>query len=259
MDTHLQFFGLPTYTVETDVYQGPLDLLLHLIERAELDITKVALAQITNPFLEYVRQLQNHQGEEVSVFLVMAARLMQIKSEALLPHPPVREPGEEDPGEELIRQLIAYKRYKEIAQILKEKNEAGLRTYLKGSPPLKIESKLDLSNLSITDLLNAAVLVFSIAADQQPLDVVVKAPAITIKDKISQITWFLKSSRKSSFRKLLSSQYTRAEIIVTFLALLELVKSFRVRAFQDQLFGEINIEVEESWETDDDIEFAFIE
>ena len=81
------------YTISIPVFEGPLDLLLQLIERAELDITKVALVEVTGPFLEYVRQIQREKADEVSNFLVVAARLMQIKSEALLPRPPEREPG----------------------------------------------------------------------------------------------------------------------------------------------------------------------
>ncbi|HZD57883.1 MAG TPA: segregation/condensation protein A, partial [Anaerolineales bacterium] len=86
------------YKVATPVFQGPLDLLLQLIESARLDITKLALAQVTDQFLEHLRNLEDHRAEEVSFFLVIAAKLVQIKSEVLLPRPPVREEGEEDPG-----------------------------------------------------------------------------------------------------------------------------------------------------------------
>lgn len=259
METGLQYSNAPKYTVETTVFEGPLDLLLQLIERSELDITKIALAEVTNPFLNYVRQLQSRQGEEVSSFLVVAARLMQIKSEALLPRPPEREPGEEDPGDELIRQLILYKRFKEIAEILHEREEAGLQTYLRQAAPPKVESKLDLSNITLDDLIKAAVHVFSVASHVQPLSSVVKPPTITIREKIKQITWALNNLKRSSFQKLLGEKYTRADIVVTFLALLELVKSYRVRASQEQLFGEIEIEAEEDWNNEEDLELAFIE
>src|SRR5512144_516146 len=99
------------YTVATPVYEGPLDLLLQLIERAELDITTLALAQVTDQYLAYLRAMEEHAAEEVSAFLVIAAKLLQIKSEALLPRPPVREVGEEDPGAALAQQLLMYKRF----------------------------------------------------------------------------------------------------------------------------------------------------
>jgi segregation and condensation protein A len=95
------------YTVLLPVYEGPLDLLLDLIERAELDITRVSLAQVTDQYLEYLRLIPAHDLADLASFLVVAARLLQIKSEALLPRPPTREPGEEDPGDALARQLMA--------------------------------------------------------------------------------------------------------------------------------------------------------
>ncbi|RPJ48201.1 MAG: hypothetical protein EHM21_07770, partial [Chloroflexi bacterium] len=113
------------YRVNTPVYEGPLDLLLQLIERAELDITTLALAQVTDQYLAHLKILQkeNDQGQnaaEVSGFLVIAARLLQIKSSALLPRMPVEtdEEGEEDPGEALARQLVTYKRFKELSGML---------------------------------------------------------------------------------------------------------------------------------------------
>ena len=114
------------YTVQLPVYAGPLDLLLQLIERDELDITKVALAQVTEQFLAHLKVLESLNLADIADFLVVAARLVLIKSEALLPRPVVRQPGEEDPADELARQLIAYKRYKEIAQLLHLQLVGGL-------------------------------------------------------------------------------------------------------------------------------------
>lgn len=116
------------YTVQLPVYEGPLDLLLELIERAELDITKVSLAQVTDQYLEHIRGMQDAPIENLASFLVIAARLIQIKSEALLPRPVLREPGEEDPGDALTRQLVAYKKYKQVAIALAEREAAGLRS-----------------------------------------------------------------------------------------------------------------------------------
>src|SRR5512143_3493905 len=87
------------YKIAIPVYEGPLDLLLQLIERAELDITRVSLALVTDQYLQYIHQLTDLEADDVSAFLVVAAKLLQIKSEALLPRPPAREPGEEDPGD----------------------------------------------------------------------------------------------------------------------------------------------------------------
>ena len=114
-----------------------LDLLLQLIERAELDITKLSLALITDQYLEYIHKLTDLEADEVSAFLVIAAKLLQIKSEALLPRPPQREPGEEDPGEALAKQLIMYKRYREIAAILNQREVRWVKNLLESCTPSK--------------------------------------------------------------------------------------------------------------------------
>ena len=248
-----------SYLIQTPIYEGPLDLLLQLIERAELDITRVALAEVTNPFLDYVKKLQAQQAEEVSSFLVMAARLMQIKSEALLPRPPERDPGEEDPGEALIQQLLLYKRFKEISILLRQHDQANRHTFLRLAPPPKIEQKLDMSEITLDDLVKAAEFVYELASKKPPLGSVVEAPKVTIREKIQQITTKLKKSGRSTFSKLLGNGSSRTDIVVTFLALLELVRNYQVQAYQDQLFGEIEIEPAESWDEDEDRDIGFID
>src|SRR4030066_1388828 len=114
---------ISNYSISTPVYEGPLDLLLQLIERTELDITTLSLALVTDQYLQYIHQLTELAPDEVSAFLVIAAKLLQIKSEALLPRPPSREPGEEDPAEALARQLQVYKKFKEIAAFLEQRQE----------------------------------------------------------------------------------------------------------------------------------------
>jgi segregation and condensation protein A len=245
------------YKVETPVYEGPLDLLLQLIERAELDITKLALAQVTDQYLTHLRSLQTQDAEEVSAFLVIAAKLLQIKSEALLPRPPVREAGEEDPGEALARQLLAYKRYKEIAGILKERESLGLRTYLRLAPPLKIEAKFDLSEYSLADIHRAAREAFLLADNRPELGTVVQAPRVTIREKISAIIKTLRTGKPTSFRALLGDHRTRLDVVVTFLAMLELVKRHFVKAEQSSLFGDITLETSNDWDDDLDFELEF--
>ncbi len=147
--------GEAPYSVLLPVYEGPLDLLLELIERAELDITRVSLAQVTDQYLEYLRLIPAPDLSDLASFLVVAARLLQIKSEALLPRPPTRQPGEEDPGDALARQLIAYKKYKQVAVLLAEREAAGLRSHLRLAPPPATESKLDPTGLSFDSLRRA--------------------------------------------------------------------------------------------------------
>lgn len=247
------------YTVETDVYQGPLDLLLQLIERAELDITKLSLARVTDQFLAYMGTLNELRAERVSEFLVVATRLMQIKSEALLPRPVLRQPDEEDPGEALVQQLILYKLFKDVASLFVERQAADLRTYLRRAPPPKVEGRLDLSDVTTKDLHTAAVRVFTREDLRAPLATVVAPPKITIRDKIKMLAAALRASPMVRFRELVAKAPERAHVVVAFLAVLELVRRFRIAAKQDSMFGDIEIRREEGWDEDLDFELGFTE
>jgi len=246
-----------SYKISIPDFEGPLDLLLKLIEQAELDITRVALVEVTGPFLEYVRQIQAEQAEEVSSFLVIAARLMQIKSEALLPRPPEREPGEEDPSTELINQLVLYKKFKEIAGLLGERDAKGLRTYLRLAPPPKIESKLEEDQFTLQDLIAAAQIALRVLEERQSVNTVITKPRVTIREKISQIRHRLNTEGSASFSSLLGEDYTRVEVVVTFLALLELVRRYRIRAVQDNNFSDIRIEPTEEWDDAEILDIDF--
>jgi segregation and condensation protein A len=242
----LQVAGHQTerYRVDTTVYEGPLDLLLELIERAELDITTLAIAQVTDQYLSYLRSLSEHDAAEVSAFLVMAARLVQIKSAALLPRPPTIEhaASEEDDAEALARQLIQYRRFKQISELLGSREAANQRTYLRLAPPsIKVEARLDLSDVSLSDLISAARQIFSSQPDLPELSRVVALSRVTIREKINAILETLKHSTSSSFRALLLTR-SRAEIVVTFLALLELIKRQVIDAQQESLFSDIQFD-----------------
>jgi segregation and condensation protein A len=244
------------YTVSTPVFEGPLDLLLQLIEHAELDITTISLALVTDQYLAYIRQMQI-PADEISAFLVVAAKLLQIKSEALLPRPPIREAGEEDLGEALARQLRIYKRFKELSNWLDDRETRHLRTYLRVAPPLKVESRLDLSDITLADLAAAAEDIFAEEAEKQALGTVISAPRITIREKIALIAKRLGKNRSANFSGLLGKKPSRLEVVVTFLALLELVKRYAVSAQQERLFSDIRIEKLEEWGTDEDMEIEF--
>ncbi|MBM3178837.1 MAG: hypothetical protein FJZ86_00630 [Chloroflexi bacterium] len=245
------------YKVQTSVYEGPLDLLLTLIERSEFNITAISLASVTDQYLSYLRGLEQMKPDEISSFLVIAAKLVQIKSEALLPRPPEREPGEEDPGTELIDQLILYKRYKEIAGWLVERQENDLRTYLRVAPPPKVQAKLDLSNLTLEGLLAAAESAFANGKGKQPLGDIISVPKVTIREKIEFIAKTLKNIQHMSFSGLITDKSTRIEIVVTFLALLELIKRYHISAVQNELFGEIEFEKMGDWKDDEEFEIEF--
>lgn len=245
------------YQVSTPVYEGPLDLLLQLIERSELDITRLALAQVTDQYLIHLKEIQNRAPEEVSAFIVIATRLLQIKSEALLPRPLVREPGEEDPGEALAQQLIAYKRYRQIADLLGQRDARGLRAHLRLAQPTKVDGKLDLAGLGLSDLIDSAYQVFMRANSAPPLSTLVAPPRITIREKILHIAYALREKGRTTFQSLFNEKRTRLEIVVTFLAMLELVKRNYILTRQATLFGEISIEPTETWDDPSEIETEF--
>ena len=245
------------YTVHTPVYEGPLDLLLNLIERAELDITSVSLAMVTDQYLAYINSLEQISADEISAFIVIAAKLLQIKSEALLPRPPVREAGDVDAGQSLVDQLKLYKRYKEIGGWINERQQANLRTYLRIAPPPKVEAKLDLSNITLEKLVAAAKIAFAKEAEKKPLGDVIAPPRITIREKIDMIAKLLKDVERSTFSALITDGASRLEIVVTFLAMLELIKRYRIHAHQEDLFGDIEIDRMEKFKEDEEIELEF--
>lgn len=247
----------PIYTIQLPVYEGPLDLLLNLIEHAELDITKVSLAEVTDQYLTYIRQIQDRQLEDLASFLVMAARLIQIKSEALLPRPPLREPGEEDPGDALARQLVAYKKYKQVAILLSEREEAGLRAYIRFAPPPVIDPKIDMQEFQLDDLFQAMLEALKNVHRMPTLEENVSTLRVSVRDKILSIIHSLKDVSQLSFRKLIKNARSRLEIVVSLLAVLELIKQDQVEVQQEEMFGDIKLIRANGWQVDQIEEFEF--
>ena len=247
------------YTIHTEVYDGPLDLLLDLITKAELDITRLSLAKVTDQYLIHLEQLQQSSAVEVSGFLVVAAKLIQIKSEALLPRPPVREEGEEDPAESLARQLKIYRAIKSTALWLKNRESQGLRTYIRLAPPPVIDEQLDLSGVTIEDLVERLKALFRFEEEAASITTVVAIPKVTIKNKIRDLILNLRKTQKLSYRKMLTKGADRIDAIVLFLAILELIKQQYVIAHQENLFTDIDISATEKTFVDDEIVLALDE
>ena len=237
------------HPIHLPVFEGPLDLLLHLIEREELDITTVALAQVTDQYLAYLAELERRGIKELTDFLVVAAKLLLIKSLALLPRPPTVSPEAEDAGDDLVYQLQMYKRFKEIAALLHEREKQGLRGYVRVAPPPRPAPKPDLGDVTIHDLLAAVQEVLD-ARPASPVGEVISPITVTIVEQIAHIEEHLSRQPRLRFRDVLSEATTRVEVIVTLLALLELIKQDRVRVRQERLFGEIFIERQSAAEAD---------
>jgi segregation and condensation protein A len=233
---------IDAFQVKLPDFEGPLDLLLYLIEREELDITRVSLARVTGAYLEYIHVLEQLQVDQVADFLVVAARLLVIKSEALLPRPPsIQTSEEEDVGDDLVRQLLLYKQYKASARQLGDREAAGLHTYIRVAPPPKIEAKLDLSNITVDMLIKAVRNVLEIEPPHPQVGTVVKPFTLTIRDQMNLIERILRYRPNISFKRMLRRAQDRLEIIVTFLAVLELLRRHKVEVVQEQMFGDILI------------------
>lgn len=234
------------YQVQLPVFEGPLDLLLQLIEREKLDISAISLAQVTDQFLAYVRQLEEVAAETLADFLVVAARLVWIKSRLLLPRPPAPpEEEEEDPAEVLARQLREYKRFKEAAAVLRDIEERGLHTYLREADLPELERRLDAEGASLAELLSAAQKALLGLTDAPKADLpggLVVPFTLTIQDQIRHIRAVTAGGNRITFRSLLSQARHRLEVIVTLLAVLELIKRDLAQVTQERAFGEIYIE-----------------
>ena len=231
------------YVIQLDAFQGPMDLLLHLIERQELPITSISLAQVTQQYLQYMGQMEKLRPDDISEFLVMAARLLYIKSAALLPRSePDEEEEEEDPGEALARQLREYKLFKEKAAFLKELEARGMRTYVRLAPPPSMEKRLDPSGLDVDALLAALYEVLEEMNPPEPPIHSMAALSITIEDKLEELGERVKRGEPFRFKQILRQARSRNEIIVTFLAILEMIKQRQVKVVQPQPFDDILIE-----------------
>jgi len=232
------------YQVTLPSFQGPLDLLLHLIEQERLDITKVALAQVTDQYLQYIATLQEVDADLLSDFLVIAAKLVFIKSQALLPKLPMDASHceeDENVGDQLVRQLRAYRQFRQAAQILARREALCLRSYVRVAMPRVLEPHLPPGEISLEDLIIAAHNALAIRSPDPAVDRVVSPVVVTIGERIAFICQFLERIPQVAFSSLVRMCTRRLEIIVTFMALLELIKQNVVDVQQEAPFGEIVI------------------
>ncbi|WP_432409495.1 segregation and condensation protein A [Wukongibacter sp. M2B1] len=242
------------YEIKLEAFEGPFDLLFHLIEKNEIDIYNIPISDITQQYLEYINQMKDLDMEVASEFLVMAATLLEIKSKMLLPNP-VEEQLEFDvqgldPRRDLVLKLIEYKKYRNIAEFLKTREEEYGKVYFKSQEHLEefIDNDVDVKvelNLEEELLVKA---VKRIMQKSEKLDMhrkhffkELKRDVYTVEDKISLLKDNLQKKKNIQFIELFSSQCCRLEIVVTFLAVLELLKSKIISIKQDKIFDDIII------------------
>lgn len=232
------------YEIETELYSGPLDLLLDLIQKSELDITKIALAQVTDQFLVYIHENEQADPDYISEFMVIASKLVQIKSEAMLPRPPLREPEEEDLGEALAKQLRIYREIKNTTAWLNSRLDRNLRCYLHLPKSYPVNVQLDLSGMDLTDLI---VALEQLTSQDGPImeGSSIRIPKMTLRNKVQEIVGILRDMGNASFSVLVGEDSDRIQTIVVFLAILELVKQDMIDTDQLTLFGDINLKPRE--------------
>ncbi|KUO73674.1 MAG: hypothetical protein APF77_22925 [Clostridia bacterium BRH_c25] len=232
--------------VKLHAFEGPLDLLLHLIEKAEVDIYDIPIAEITDQYLKYISMMEIHDLEVSSEFLVMAATLLEIKSKMLLPKPKKEEDGADaiDPREELIQKLIEYKKYKEASLELKDKLGTFDKVFYKAPEPIEdyINDVTAISNVSLDMLyISFRNILLKNESKKRTNFSEIYREVITVDDKIKLINKLLASKPTFFFDDLFLNCCNRYEIIVTFLAILELLKRRSLFIEQERNFARILI------------------
>ena len=241
-------------TVKLEAFEGPLDLLLHLLEKNKVNIYDIPIVEITNQYLEYIREMQRQDLNIMSEFLVMAATLIAIKSKMLLPKEVTEEEEEEDPRAELVQQLLEYKMYKCMSYELKDRQiDAEKVLFKQPTVPKEVlayEAPVDLEELMADLTLNKLNDIFQSVMRRQEnkIDRVragfgkIEKEEVSLPDKMAYLEQYAIAHRHFSFRNLLESQSSKMEVIVSFLAILELMKTGKISIRQENLFDDIEIE-----------------
>ena len=244
-------------SVKLQIFEGPLDLLLHLLEKNKVSIYDIPIVEITDQYLEYIRAMQQQDMNLMSEFMVMAATLLDIKSRWLLPKEESEEEEEVDPREELVEQLLQYKMYRFMSQELKDRQlDAGKHLYKTATIPPEVKSyeePVDLDKLTAGMDLNRLHSIFEsvLKRRENKLDPIrsgfgkIEKEEVSLEDKMSQMERFIRTHRTFSFRNLLEAQCSKVQLIVTFLAVLEFMKTGLLQVSQEETFGDIQITVKE--------------
>jgi segregation and condensation protein A len=233
------------YRVQLPTFEGPLDLLLHLIEEHELDIRDIPIGFIAEKYVEYITLMEELNIDTASEYLVMAATLTHIKSKMLLPTPPQDQEDEEDaeldPRAELVRRLLEYQKYKHAAAALSSQDVLGRDVFPRGLPAPQVDGPAQIAGLSLFKLLDAFQAVVSRA--KATLDHQIDVERFSISDRINELSDLLRKSSKLSFEELFVGARSRLDLVITFLALLEMTRLRLTRLSQDGPYEPICVEL----------------
>ena len=243
--------GIP---VKLQVFEGPLDLLLHLIDKNKVNIYDIPIVEITEQYLDYIRQMEQEDLNVMSEFMVMAATLIDIKCRMLLPKEVNEDGEEEDPREELVQQLLEYKMYKYMSYELRDRmNEAARTFYKKSSLPkevLEYEQPVDTDGILDGMTLDKLNEIFQamIRRQEDKIDPIrskfgkIEQEEVSLPEKLDYVELYAREHKQFSFKQLLEKQCSKTQIVVTFLAILELMKSGLIKVRQEHIFDDIEIE-----------------
>ncbi len=225
------------------VFQGPLDLLLHLIERDDLDITAVSLVAVTDQYLRAIRTGERFDPQALAEFIAIGAKLIYLKSRALLPRPPQAE-GEPVDDDEVSRELVdllrEYKRFAEVTDMLEERQEEGTRIYTRLAPPPEVPEGTGLQNVTMERLRAIMLDVLNKKpAEARPRAVIARDTSMTLGARMLDFRERLQRRGRFSFRRMMMECETRLDVVVSFLAILELIRSGDCDAQQDTSWGDI--------------------
>ena len=234
------------YTIEINNFEGPLDLLLHLIKKAELDICEISIVEITKQYLDYINLMESINLNIASEYLTMAAELIEIKSSILLPKKKIdnEDDYEEDPKENLINRLIEYEKYKEISEVLKKYEQDRKELYTKKPTDLEIYNTVtnEISeDFDLNDLMSALNKMLDRKKLDKPLNTKITNREYSITERSNQIKNILKNKKQVEFTDLFDI-YSKDYIVITFLSILTMARHQELSITQDKNFGKIMIE-----------------
>ena len=214
------------YHIYLDLFEGPLDLLLFLVSKAQIDIKDIFVSKVTSQYLEFVNSLEDNDMDRASEFIYMAARLIEIKSRKLLPKPRIEDEDEEDPEQSLLRQLEDFRLMKEASEKLSDGHEIAQNRFYREATEQETKIDLDLTDVSIRTLQEAFQRML-LLSDIEPEDIEVREihrEEITVESRINYISKALNSKRKLTFMDLFPETPSKYQVITTFMALLEMLK-----------------------------------
>ncbi|MEO0324540.1 MAG: segregation/condensation protein A [Myxococcota bacterium] len=235
----------PNFRIQLPGFEGPLDLLLYLIKKHALDIEDLPIAFVTSKYVEYLKLFETLNLDVASEYLVMAATLAHIKSKTLLPTPPPEDEDDDedelDPRAELIRRLLEYQKYKQVAERLGARGIAGRDVFFRGAPAPRADGPAPLAETSVFKLIDAFQSI--VAKKKGELAFAIDAERITIQQRMGQITDRLRRGGRQPFESLFDGYATTYDLVVTFLALLEMAKMRMMRLTQDGSGDMVFVEV----------------